>query len=240
VVPGGDGTGDVRDIGHDLRVDTLRDGADPLEVDGARVGRGTADDQLGLLFLGEFLQGVVVEGLVLAADTVGMELEELSGEVQRVAVRQMPPVTEIHTQHRVTRFEDGEVNGLVGLAARVGLHVGGLGTEQFLRTLTRETLHHVGVFTPAVVTTARVPLGILVGEDGPHRLQHRLADEVFRGDQFQTTGLALGLVLNGFRNIRVYRDQISVHHGTPRRADSARRKGSSGAEAGGRPGRYRN
>ena len=53
--------GDVGDVGHHQRAHLRGDGGDALEVDGARIGRGAADDQLGLVLGGETGQRVVVD-----------------------------------------------------------------------------------------------------------------------------------------------------------------------------------
>ena len=108
------------------------DGGDAREVDHARVGAGADHDHLRLVLVGEPLQLLVVDPLVVLADAVGDDLVELAGEVQRVAVREVAAVGEVHAEHRVARLDSGEVDRHVGLRARVRLHVGVVGAEQLL------------------------------------------------------------------------------------------------------------
>ena len=105
-----------------------------------------------------------------------------------------------------------EVDRLVGLAARVGLDVGRLGAEQFLGPLASQPLDHVGVLAATVVAPAGVALGVLVGQHRAHRLEHRLADEVLRGDQFQAAGLALDLAAQGVGDLGIHFTHASLHH----------------------------
>ena len=53
-------------------------------------------------------------------------------------------------------------DGRVGLRARVRLHVGVVGAEQFLGTLDGQRLDVVDVLAAAVVALARIALGVLV------------------------------------------------------------------------------
>ena len=56
-------------------------------------------------------------------------------------------------------------------------------------------LGHVDEFATAVITLARIPFGVLVGEHRPLRFEHARADVVFRGDQLDVIFLALAFVL---------------------------------------------
>jgi hypothetical protein len=69
---------------------------------------------------------------VSSGDAVGDDVVELAGEVQLHAVRQVAAVGQVHAQDRVARVEQREVDGHVGLRARVRLHVGVLGAEERL------------------------------------------------------------------------------------------------------------
>ncbi len=74
----------MRDIRHDPGFDALRDGADTFEVDGPRVGRSTANNQLGLMLFGQLLQGFVVQGFVFATNPGAIQLYERTGFVTTV------------------------------------------------------------------------------------------------------------------------------------------------------------
>ena len=62
-------------------------------------------------------------------------------------------------------FEQRQVDGHVGVGARVRLHVGVLGAEQRLDALAGEVLDLVDDLVAAVVALAGIALGVLVGED---------------------------------------------------------------------------
>ena len=63
---GGNWAGDVRYVGKHPRADALRDLADALEVDDARIGRRAADYQFRPVLLRDSLQLVVVDLLGFA------------------------------------------------------------------------------------------------------------------------------------------------------------------------------
>ena len=107
--------------------------------------------------------------------------------------------------------EDREVDGHVGLGARVRLDVHVLGAEELLGPLDGELLDRVHVLAPAVVAAARIALGVLVGHDGADRLEHRLGDEVLRGDQLQVPRLALRLESDGLGDLGI--DLLEPPHG---------------------------
>jgi hypothetical protein len=211
VVPGRHEPGDVGHVRHDLRSDRSRDPPDAREIDDARVRGRAAHDELRLVLARQRLELVVVEGLVGLAYAVGHERVQLAGEVERMAVGQVPSVRQVHPQNGVAGFEHREVDRLVRLAPRMRLHVGMLGAEQLLRAIDRQALNHVRVFAPAVVAFSGVPFSVLVGEDGSRRLEHGVADEILGGDQLESSGLARGLVADGLRHRGVGLAQRPVH-----------------------------
>ena len=68
-----------------------------------------------------------------------------------------------------------------------------LALEQLLGALDGQRLGLVDVLAAAVVAVARIALGVLVGEHGAGRLQHRARDHVLRGDQLDLVLLAFQL-----------------------------------------------
>ena len=46
-----------------------------------------------------------------------------------------------------------------------------------------QVLNNIGVLAAAVIALAGIPLGILVGKDTAHRLQHGFAHKILRGNQ---------------------------------------------------------
>ena len=140
---------------HEVRADLVGDLAEPREVDLARVGRGARDDQLRPVLARERRQRVVVDALVLAAHAVRDDLVLAAREGQRVPVRQVAAVREVHAEDRVARLQRRQVDGHVRLRARVRLDVRVLGAEERLRAVDRERLDLVDELAAAVVALAR-------------------------------------------------------------------------------------
>ena len=109
------------------------DARDARVIELPRVGAGADDDHLGPALVRQPLHLVVVDALVVLAHAVGNDGVELAGEVERVAVREMAAVGQIHAEHRVAGLQQGHVDRHVRLCARVRLHVGVVGAEQLLR-----------------------------------------------------------------------------------------------------------
>src|SRR5262245_58388345 len=113
-----------------------------------------------------------------------------------MAVRQMSPVREVHAEDRVARFEQGEVDGHVGLRARMRLHVDVFGAEQLLGARDRKRLGDVDEFAPTVITLAGISLRVLVRHHRTGSLEYGAADEVLRCNQFEAFGLTPRFVLD--------------------------------------------
>src|SRR5207249_7024172 len=64
-------------------------------------------------------------------------------------------------------------------------------------------LHDVHPLAAAVIPAARITLGVLVRQDGPGGFEDRAADEVLRGDEFETVVLPEQFVAQRRRNLRV-------------------------------------
>src|SRR5690606_12674729 len=94
-------------------------------------------------------------------------------------------------------------HGLVGLRARMRLHVGVVRAEQLLQPVDRQPLGHVHELAAAVVALAGVTLGVLVGQLGALRLHHPRAGVVLRGDQLDMVLLSAPLVGDGGGQFRV-------------------------------------
>ena len=110
------------------------------------------------------------------------DVEEAAGEVGLVSVGEMAAMVEVHRQEAVSGLEDGEVDGHVGLRARVGLNVCVFGAEEFFGAVDGELFNDVHVFASAIPPAARVTFGVLVGEARALGLHDRAGGEVFGGD----------------------------------------------------------
>ena len=151
----GDEAGEVGHVDDEQRAGLVGDVAHAGEVEDARIGAASADDDLGLFAQGDGFELVVVDGFGVFADVVGDDLVELAGEVELVAVGEVAAVGEVEAEDGVAGLEDGHVGGGVGLRAGVGLHVGVLGAEELFGAVAGEVLDDVGEFASAVVAACR-------------------------------------------------------------------------------------
>ena len=174
-----------------------------LKINGSGVCGCTGDDQLGLLALGDLGDVVIVDVLVLGAHGVGHRLEPLARLVGRAAVGQVAARRQIHAHEGVARLQQRHEHRLVGLGARVRLDVGEAGLEQLLGPLDGQVLDDVDIFAAAIVATARIALGVLVGQDRTLGLQHGARDDVLGRDQLDLVLLPLQFVLHGVEDRRI-------------------------------------
>ena len=198
-----DEAGDVRGVDEQQRADVVGDRSERVEVDDAGVRGRAGDDQLRTGLLRERADHVVVEGLRLVVDAVRDELVHPAAEVDRRAVGEVAALVEPHPHHPVARLQHRHERGLVGVRARVRLHVGVLGAEQLAGAVAGELLGLVDDGVAAVVALGRVALGVLVGEDGTLRLEHRRRREVLRRDELDRGVLALDLAADDVGDLGV-------------------------------------
>ena len=125
-------------------------------------------------------------------------------EVHRATVGEVAAVIEAHAEHRVTGLDDGKIGAEVRAGAGVGLHVGVLRAVQLAGTIAGQILHHVHLLAAAVIATARVALGVLVGEHAAHGLHHGAGGEVLRRDELHAAALARQLGPQALGYLRVF------------------------------------
>ncbi|EAU64874.1 conserved hypothetical protein [Stigmatella aurantiaca DW4/3-1] len=215
VNPRGHQAGDVRHVHHHRRAHAVGDLAELAEIERARVGARAHDDDLGLVLLGQARHLGEVDGLRVPGEPIVDHLVELAGEVEGRAVGEVAARVEVQGQEGVPRLHQGHVGGHVGLAAGVGLDVGGLGPEQIPGALDRQRLRHVDHLAPAVVALAGVALGVLVRQRGTHCLEHGGADEVLRGNQLDAFLLALRLLADDLGDLGIDLGQrAGIFHGS--------------------------
>ena len=213
VQPRGHKARDVRHVHHIVGADLLCDFADPLDVDGAGVGRGAGDDQLRLRLERLLAERLVVDSLVLVGDAVVHDIVVEAGEIDRRAVGQVPAVRETHAEDGVARLQKRQIHGGVRLGARVGLHVRVLRAEQLAGALSRDLLHDVHIFAAVVVPAAGIALRIFIGQRRTHRGHNRLRDEVLARDQLNAVLLAGELFLHRLADDEVHLlDKINRLH----------------------------
>ena len=110
---------------------------------------------------------------------------------------------QIHAEKGLAGLDEGQEDGVIGLAPRVGLHVGERAAEQPARAVHRQLLDDIDVRHPAVIAPARIPLDGPVGEYRTLGFQHRPADDVLGGDQLDLVVLAGRLAGDGRGHLRI-------------------------------------
>ncbi len=144
----------------------------------------------------------------------------------------MSAVGQVEPQHGVARLNGGHVDGQVGLAARVRLHVGVLGAEQLLGPVAGQVFDHVDVLAAAVIAPARITLGVLVRQHAADGLHHGRAGVVLAGDHLQPVLLPLHLGGHGQPDLGIFfQDEVHMTIAPPRGTSSSIRMRYSPARA---------
>ena len=213
--PPGYQTGDVGHVHHEIGLHLPGDLGKLRKFEGPGVGAGAGDDHPGAVFPGQFPHHGEVHLFALAIHTVSHRLIEAAGKIHRGSMAQMTAVGQVHAQDSVPGLEDGEIDRHVGLGAGMGLDVGVGRAEDLLHPAQGQVFGGIHKFAAAVEAPPRITFGILVGQDGALGLEHRVAHEIFRGDQLQFMELPLPLPLDDRVNGRINAGQVvhPVHYG---------------------------
>ena len=181
----------------------MRRAARMREVDDAGIRARADHDHLRLVLVGQPVELVVIDPFVVRLHAVGDDFIQQARKVERVTVRQVAAVGEVHAEDGVARLHDREIHGHVGLRARMRLHIRVLRAEELFRPADGEALDDVHVLAAAVVPATGVAFGVLIGEHGARRGEDGAADEVFRGDQLETVPLPVQFVAHRIRDFRI-------------------------------------
>ena len=201
---GGDEPGVMGHVDHQLRPDLAGDLCERAVRDLARIRARPGNDQLRLVLTGKLRHLVEVEQVVVAPHAVVHEPVEHARRIELHAVRQVAAMGEVEGEDRVAGLDGRHVDGRIGLAAGVGLHVDMLGPEELLQPLAGEVLDLVDELAAAVIAVAGVALGVFVGEHAADGLHDGRAREVFARDHLQAFGLPGLLRGNRRPDIRVF------------------------------------
>ena len=193
-------TGVVRHVDHEFRAELLGDLGKPFMVDFAGIGTRPGDDHLGLVLLGQRYDLIKVDAMVFRIDPVGVELVELAADVQRHPVCQVTTLGKIQSENDIAGLELGEVDGHIGLRARVRLYVGVFGPEKLFGPIDGDRLDDVDVFTSSVVTFPRIAFSIFIGQNTPDGLHHWKTGVVLASDHLEPLFLTSRLVLDDLPN----------------------------------------
>ena len=182
--------GEMRHIHHERGADAVGDLAETGEIEEARIGRPTGDDELRPVLVGEFSDPVVVDQVVVLAHAVLDRVEPFAGERRRRAVGEMTAGRQRQAEDRVAGFEQRHHDGRVRLRPRMGLDIGEAAAEQLLGPLDRQTLGNIDMIAAGIVAAGRIAFGIFVGEHRTLGLQHGAGDDILGSDQFDLLLLA--------------------------------------------------
>ena len=157
---------DMGHVDHQIGADFVSDGAQPREVDDARIRAGARQNQFRLVVDGQLFNRVVVQRFRFGIDAVADEIIRRAGEIHLEAMGQMAAVGEAHRQNRVARLQQRHVGRHVRLAAGMRLHVRGLRPEQLAGAVDGRLLDFIHMDAAAVVALARIAFRIFIGKDG--------------------------------------------------------------------------
>ncbi len=201
--PAGDEPGKVRHVDHEVRTHLIGDLAEYAEVDDAGIGGAAGDDELRAMLLGELAHLVDIDPMVVAAHAVGHWLEPFARHVHRRAMCEMSAGGEIQTKEGVARLQQGHESCGIGGGSGVRLDVGEFTSEKLGNAFNSQAFGDIHILAAAVIALAREAFRVLVGEDRTLRLQHRLADDILRGDQLDLVALAAELEPDSLGHFRI-------------------------------------
>ena len=94
-------------------------------------------------------------------------------------MRQMSPMSQVHTHNGIAVFDKCKIGCDIGLRTGMRLYIGMIGLKQLGYPIACQIFHHINIFTAAIIAFGRVALGIFVGHGLSHGLQHGSAGKIF-------------------------------------------------------------
>jgi len=119
------------------------------------------------MLLGQRLDLLHVDAVVILAHRVGNWLEPLARQVHGRTVRQMAAGGEIEAHEGVSGRRERQEHRLVRLAAGVGLHIGEAAAKKLLRAINREVFGDIDILAAAVIALARIAFAYLLVRTEP-------------------------------------------------------------------------
>jgi hypothetical protein len=156
-----------------------------------------------------------VDAVVALAHAVLVRREEVAGDRDLPAVREVAAGGEAEADRRVAGAEERVVHREVRGRARVRLHVRVLDAEELLDALDAERLDRVDVRLALVVALARVALRVLVVEHARGGLVHRARGVVLARDEAHGLELSLLFLLDERRDLGVDVGKRGLGHRDP-------------------------
>ena len=159
-----DQPGEMRHIDHEQGTDIIGNSAEAGEIDDARIGGATGDNQLRLMLFGQRLDLIIVDQMVFAAHAILHGVEPFARHRRRRAVGQVTARVQAHAEDGRAGLGQRQHHRAIGLRPRMRLDIGKAAAEQRLRPLDRQRFHRVGRRTALIIAPSRIALGIFVGE----------------------------------------------------------------------------
>ena len=196
--------GNVGHIHHHQGSAFVGNFGNPLKIYDPRIGGSPGHDQLGTVAHGLLFQSVIIDPAGFGGNAVGFKLVILPRKVYGGAVGQMSAMSQAHSQHLIAVFQNFEIDGAVGLCARMGLNIGKVCAEEFFGPFNGDVFHHIHAFATAVVPFARVSFGVFVGQNRTVGGKNRLGNHIFRSNQLQASLLTVIFGFDCFSNLGIH------------------------------------
>src|SRR5580704_19649011 len=108
----------------------------------------------------EALDFIEIDAAVFRANAIGDRIEPFARQIWPRAVRQVAARRERHSEDCVTRLEQRDKHGLIGLRAGMRLDIGKAASEKALGALDRECLGDIDEFASAIISAAGIAFGV--------------------------------------------------------------------------------
>src|ERR1700730_7170830 len=114
----------MRHVDHQIGADTIGNRAKPAEIDNARIGAASGDNQPRAVRLGQALDFIEVDSPFFAPDTMGNRVEPFAGEVWPGPMREVAARGKRNTEDSVAGLQQRQEYRLVRLGPGMRLDIG--------------------------------------------------------------------------------------------------------------------
>ena len=206
-------TGNVCHVNHQICSNRLCNFCQLREINDSWICTCTCNNHLRLVFLCQSSYLVIINGFIIA-QTIGNEVEILTGNIDRRTVCQMSAVCQTHAQYGITWLQQSKIYSGVCLRTRVRLYICKLCTEQLLCTVNGNFFYNVNIFASAVVPLMRQTFCILIGENRTHCCHNSRRNNIFTGNQFEISSLSFQFFFHCCTYFRIVLSNESdgIHH----------------------------
>ncbi|MNI48833.1 hypothetical protein D3C73_1034170 [compost metagenome] len=203
-----DQSGDMGHIHHEQCAYIVRNRTESFKINYTRIRACSGYDQFRTVFEGCLAHFIIINQERILLHAISHKVIQQSGSIHRAAVRQMAAMRQVHSEDSVARIQRGKINRHIGLGTGVRLHIGMIGTEELLGTVTGQILHDIHIFTTAIIPFARIAFGIFIREHRTHRFHYSFADDILRGNKLNIGTLTAQLQSHRFQYCRVTLTQL--------------------------------